>query len=639
MATKPSGSSYTSADITILEGLEAVRRRPGMYIGSTGPRGLHHLVYEVVDNSIDEALAGYCSRILVQLLGDGGCRVVDNGRGIPVKPIPGAKDRRPAVEVVLTTLHAGGKFDGKSYAVSGGLHGVGVSVVNALARHLIVEVARDGSVWRQEFKRGQPVGKPRKIKQSNKTGTIITFWPDPEIFEETHFKREVLAERMQELAFLTRGVEIALWDEREDPAVKALYKASGGLADFVKHLARGREVLHQRIVHFVEERESSEVEVAMQWNAGYAESIHTFANTINTHEGGMHEEGFKKALSNVINRYARAKGLLKEKEENLIGEDIREGLTAIVAVKLREPQFEGQTKTKLGNTEMRSFVETSVNSHLMTWLEEHPGEAKRIVAKCMQAAKARMAARQARDLTRRKGLLDSTTLPGKLADCQLTDPDVCEIFIVEGDSAGGSAKQARERSYQAILPIRGKILNVEKARLHKILENLEIQALISAIGTGIGDEFDLSKARYGKIAILADADVDGAHIRTLLLTFFFRHMQHLIDAGKVYVAQPPLYRVKMDGKYLYVHDEKGLEDIRVRNGQKKMDIQRFKGLAEMEAEQLWESAMNPETRVLKQITLDDAAAADLMFSILMGEDVEARREFIQKNAKDAFIDA
>ncbi len=639
VATKPSGSSYTSADITILEGLEAVRRRPGMYIGSTGPRGLHHLVYEVVDNSIDEALAGYCSRILVQLLGDGGCRVVDNGRGIPVKPIPGAKDRRPAVEVVLTTLHAGGKFDGKSYAVSGGLHGVGVSVVNALASHLIVEVARDGSVWRQEFKRGHPVGKPRKIKQSNKTGTIITFWPDPEIFEETHFKREVLAERMQELAFLTRGVEIALWDEREDPAVKALYKASGGLADFVKHLARGREVLHQRIVHFVEERESSEVEVAMQWNAGYAESIHTFANTINTHEGGMHEEGFKKALSNVINRYARAKGLLKEKEENLIGEDIREGLTAIVAVKLREPQFEGQTKTKLGNTEMRSFVETSVNSHLMTWLEEHPGEAKRIVAKCMQAAKARMAARQARDLTRRKGLLDSTTLPGKLADCQLTDPDVCEIFIVEGDSAGGSAKQARERSYQAILPIRGKILNVEKARLHKILENLEIQALISAIGTGIGDEFDLSKARYGKIAILADADVDGAHIRTLLLTFFFRHMQHLIDAGKVYVAQPPLYRVKMDGKYLYVHDEKGLEDIRVRNGQKKMDIQRFKGLAEMEAEQLWESAMNPETRVLKQITLDDAAAADLMFSILMGEDVEARREFIQKNAKDAFIDA
>jgi DNA gyrase subunit B len=638
VATKPSGSSYTSADITILEGLEAVRRRPGMYIGSTGPRGLHHLVYEVVDNSIDEALAGYCSRIVVQLLADGGCRVVDNGRGIPVKPIPGAKDRRPAVEVVLTTLHAGGKFDGKSYAVSGGLHGVGVSVVNALASRLIVEVARDGSVWQQEFKRGQPVAKPRKIKQSNKTGTIITFWPDPEIFEETQFKLELLAERMQELAFLTRGVEIALWDEREDPPAKALYKAAGGLADFVKHLSKGREVLHQRIVHFVEERESSEVEVAMQWNAGYSESIHTFANTINTHEGGMHEEGFKKALSNVINRYARTKGLLKEKEENLIGEDIREGLMAIVAVKLSEPQFEGQTKTKLGNTEMRSFVETSVNSHLMTWLEEHPGDAKRIVAKCLQAAKARMAARQARDLTRRKGLLDSTTLPGKLADCQLTDPDVCEIFIVEGDSAGGSAKQARERSYQAILPIRGKILNVEKARLHKILENLEIQALISAIGTGIGDEFDISKARYGKVAILADADVDGAHIRTLLLTFFFRHMRQLIDAGSVYVAQPPLYRVKMDGKYVYVHDDKGLEELRKGNGQKKMDIQRFKGLAEMEAEQLWESAMNPESRVLKQITIDEATEADRMFTILMGEDVEARRTFIQQNAKEAFID-
>jgi DNA gyrase subunit B len=638
VATKPSGSSYTSADITVLEGLEAVRRRPGMYIGSTGPRGLHHLVYEVVDNSIDEALAGYCSRILVQLLADGGCRVVDNGRGIPVKPIPGAKDRRPALEVVLTTLHAGGKFDGKSYAVSGGLHGVGVSVVNALASRLIAEVARDGAVWQQEFKRGQPVTKPRKVKQSNKTGTIITFWPDPEIFEETHFKREVLAERMQELAFLTRGVEIALTDEREDPPAKAVYKASGGLADFVKHLARGKEVLHQRIVHFVEERESSEVEVAMQWNAGYAESLHTFANTINTHEGGMHEEGFKKALSNVINRYARAKALLKEKEENLIGEDIREGMTAIVAVKLREPQFEGQTKTKLGNTEMRSFVETSVNSHLMMWLEEHPGEAKRIVAKCMQAAKARMAARQARDLTRRKGLLDSTTLPGKLADCQLTDPEVCEIFIVEGDSAGGSAKQARERSYQAILPIRGKILNVEKARLHKTLENLEIQALISAIGTGIGDEFDLSKARYGKIAILADADVDGAHIRTLLLTFFFRHMSQLIDAGNVYVAQPPLYRVKSEGKYHYVHDDKGLEAFRKSNGHKKLDIQRFKGLGEMDSEQLWESAMNPETRVLKQVTLEDAAAADRMFSILMGEDVEARREFIQENAKYAFVD-
>jgi DNA gyrase subunit B len=640
VARKNVPTSYESADITVLEGLEPVRKRPGMYIGSTGPRGLHHLVYEVVDNSIDEALAGFCSKIVVRLLADGGCQVVDNGRGIPVAPIPGQRDRRPAVEVVLTTLHAGGKFDGKSYAVAGGLHGVGVSVVNALSRRLVVEVARDGFMWRQEFERGRPIGKLHKGKVTNKSGTMITFWPDPEVFTDTlEFKREVLAERMQEQAFLVRGIEIALADEREQPAVKHVFRATGGLADFVKHLAHGKEALHNKIIHFDSSRESSEVEVAMQWNAGYAESIHTFANTINTHEGGMHEEGFKKALSNVINRYARAKALLKEKEENLIGEDIREGLTAIVAVKLAEPQFEGQTKTKLGNTEMRSFVETTVNSLLMTWLEEHPTEGRKIVAKCQQAAKARMAARQARDLTRRKGLLESTSLPGKLADCQLTDPEICEIFIVEGDSAGGSAKQARERSFQAILPIRGKILNVEKARLHKILENQEIQALISAIGTGIGEEFDITKARYGKCAILADADVDGAHIRTLLLTFFFRHMLQLIENGNVFVAQPPLYRVKTDGKYVYVHDEKALDELRTKNGHKKMDIQRFKGLAEMQAEQLWESAMNPDTRVMKRITVEDAAAADRMFSVLMGEDVEARREFIQQNAKDAFIDA
>jgi DNA gyrase subunit B len=640
MATKPANSTYESADITVLEGLEAVRRRPGMYIGTTSVRGLHHLVYEVVDNAIDEALAGFCTKIVVQLLADGGCRVTDNGRGIPVQPIPRIKDRRPALEIVLTTLHAGGKFGGKSYAVSGGLHGVGVSVVNALSSLLVVDVARDGWSWHQEYQRGKPLGKLRKGKASTKTGTIVTFWPDPDVFTETReFKREVLAERLQELAFLTRGVEIALVDEREDPVSKQIFKAAGGLADFVKHLSHGKEPIHSKVIHFETEREDSEVEVALQWNSGYAESIHTFANTINTHEGGMHEEGLKKALSNVINRYARAKGLLKEKEENLIGEDIREGLTGIVAVKLREPQFEGQTKTKLGNTEMRSFVETTVNSSLMTWLEEHPTDGKRIIFKCMQAAKARMAARQARDLTRRKGLLESSALPGKLADCQLTDPEVCEIFIVEGDSAGGSAKQARERSFQAILPIRGKILNVEKARLNKTLENLEIQALISAIGTGIGDEFDLAKARYGKVAILADADVDGAHIRTLLLTFFFRHMQKLIEGGKVYVAQPPLYRVKADGKYTYVHDDKALEALRNENGHKKIDIQRFKGLAEMEAEQLWESAMNPETRVLKQVTIEQATEADRMFSILMGEDVEARREFIQRNAKDAFIDA
>jgi DNA gyrase subunit B len=640
VARKTGRHTYTSEDITVLEGLEPVRKRPGMYIGSTGPRGLHHLVYEAVDNSIDEALAGFCSKIVVQLLADGGCRVIDNGRGIPVAPIPGRRDRKPAVEVVLTTLHAGGKFDAKSYAVAGGLHGVGISVVNALSTRLVVEVARDGFLWRQEYSRGVPAGKLQKVKPSAKTGTIVTFWPDPEVFTDTtEFKRELLAERLQEQAFLVRGVEMALVDERQDPVWKQVFKAAGGLADFVRHLSQGKDPLHNRIVHFEVKRESSEVEVALQWNTGYAESIHTFANTINTHEGGMHEEGFKKALTNVVNRYARSKGLLKDKEENLIGEDIREGLTAIVAVKLAEPQFEGQTKTKLGNTEMRSFVETTVNEHLMTWLEEHPGEAKRIVVKCSQAAKARLAARQARDLTRRKGLLESTALPGKLADCQLTDPDVCEIFIVEGDSAGGSAKQARERAYQAILPIRGKILNVEKARLHKVLENVEIQALISAIGTGIGDEFDGSKARYGKVAILADADVDGAHIRTLLLTFFFRHMKDLIEAGKVYVAQPPLYRIKADGKYRYILDDKELDIFQKQNGHKRMEVSRFKGLGEMNPEQLWDSTMNPETRVLRKVTLENAAEADLMFSTLMGENVEARRDFIQRNAKEAFIDA
>jgi DNA gyrase subunit B len=638
---KSTKSSYTSADITILEGLEAVRRRPGMYIGSTGPRGLHHLVYEVVDNSIDEALAGFCSKILVRLLPDGSCQVVDDGRGIPVQPIPGAKDRRPAVEVVLTTLHAGGKFDGKSYAVSGGLHGVGVSVVNALSTKLTVEVARDGFTWSQEFAYGKPVTKLRKGKATTKSGTSIQFWPDPEVFTDTvEFKRETLAERLQESSFLTKGVEIALVDEREKPPVRTVYKASGGLADFVKHLSQGKTPVHPHIVTFEGKREDSELDVAMQWNESYAESLHTFANTINTHEGGMHEEGFKKALTNVVNRYARSKALLKDKEENLIGEDIREGLTAIVSVKLREPQFEGQTKTKLGNTEMRSFVETTVNDKLTTWFEEHPGEARKVITKCSQAAKARMAARQARDLTRRKGLLESSSLPGKLADCQLSDPTVCEIFIVEGPSAGGSAKEARDRSYQAILPIRGKILNVEKARLHKILENQEIQALISAIGTGIGDEFDLSKARYGKVAILADADVDGAHIRTLLLTFFFRHMRELVEAGSIYVAQPPLYSVKHGGKYVYLLDDHALDEFQKANGNgsKKLDAGRFKGLGEMNPEQLWDTTMNPETRVFKQVTLEDAAAADRMFSILMGEDVEARREFIQENAKYAFVD-
>ena len=626
---------YTAADITVLEGLEAVRRRPSMYIGSTGSRGLHHLVYEVVDNAIDEALAGFCTRILVRLHSDGAVQVADNGRGIPVTPIPRNKDRRPAVEVVLTTLHAGGKFDGKSYAVSGGLHGVGVSVVNALSERLEVEVARDGSTWSQTYERGKSLGKLKKGSATKKTGTVVTFWADPEIFEETEYKRDILAERLQELSFLTRGVEIALVDERETPEWRQVYKAAGGLADFVKFLNQGKDSLNNRVVHFEGKKGDAEVEVALQWNTSFAESLHSFANTINTHEGGTHEEGFKKALTNVVNRYARSKGLLKEKEENLIGEDIREGLTGILSVKLREPQFEGQTKTKLGNTEMRSFVETTVNEHLMNWLQEHPGDGKRIVQKGSQAAKARLAARQARDLARRKGLLDSGSLPGKLADCQLTDPAVCELFIVEGDSAGGSAIQARDPAYQAILPLRGKILNVEKARLHKTLENKEIQALITAVGTGVGEEeFDLGKARYHKIVALTDADVDGAHIRTLLLTFLFRHMKPLIEAGYVYIAQPPLFRVNMDGKPQYLFSEKDLDRLRKQNGKKTVSAQRFKGLGEMNADQLWDTAMDPEARTLLQVQLEDAVAADRMFSVLMGEDVESRREFIQKNAKD-----
>jgi DNA gyrase subunit B len=627
---------YEASDISVLEGLEAVRRRPGMYIGSTGPRGLHHLVYEVVDNAIDEALAGAASKILVRLLADGGVEVVDDGRGIPVKPIPKSKDRRPAVTVVLTTLHAGGKFDGKSYAVSGGLHGVGVSVVNALAERMDVEVAREGALWTQKFSRGKPLNKLTKGKPSKKTGTVVRFWPDAEIFEEVEFKREILAERLQELAFLTRGVEIAFVDDRDRSGWRKVYKAAGGLADFVKFLNQGKDVLHLRAIHIEAKRETAEVEVAMQWNTGYSESLHSFANTINTHEGGTHEEGLRKALTNVINRYARGKNLLKEKDPNLEGDDVREGLMAIVSVKLKEPQFEGQTKTKLGNTEIRSFVETAVNEHLMDWLQEHPGDGKRIVMKGSEAAKARMAARQARDLARRKGLLDSS-LPGKLADCQLEDPETTELFIVEGDSAAGPAIQARDPAFQAILPIRGKILNVEKARLHKILENKEIQALITAIGTGIGEEFDVSKARYGKIVALTDADVDGAHIRTLLLTFLFRHMYELIEQGHVYIAQPPLYRINVDGKPAYLWSDKELDAHRAansKNGKKEMNVLRFKGLGEMNPGQLWETAMDPDQRTLLQVTMEDAVAADRMFSILMGEDVESRRNFIQENAKD-----
>jgi len=627
---------YTSADITVLEGVEHVRLRPGMYIGTTSQRGLHHLVYEVVDNSVDEAMAGFCDRIVVTLLADGAVRVADNGRGIPVKPIPKAKDRRPALEVVLTTLNAGGKFGGRGYRISGGLHGVGVSVVNALSEKLLVEVERDGYHWTQTYSRGKATKKLTKGKASRKTGTTVTFWPDPEIFEEMEFKREILTERLQELAFLSKGLEIQLIDERQDEPTKDVFKAAGGLADFVKHLQAGKDVLHAKVIHFEgKERDgSAEVEVALQWNTAYAESLYSFANTINTTEGGMHEEGLKKALTNVVNRYARQKGLLREKEENLIGEDIREGLVGIVSVKLHAPQFEGQTKTKLGNTSIRSLVETTVNEQLATWLEEHPGDAKRIVGKAEQAAKARMAAKQARDLTRRKSFLDSTSLPGKLADCQLTDPALCELFVVEGDSAGGSAKQARDRATQAILPIRGKILNVEKARLHKVLENLEIQALITAIGTGIAEEFDVTKARYHKVVLMADADVDGAHIRTLLLTFFFRNMRDLINAGYVYIAQPPLYLVNVDRVPHSFYTEKEWDAFRKQDGNRKLETpQRFQGLGEMDAIQLWETTMNPESRILLKVTMEDAATADRLFTILMGEDVPARRAFIEANAK------
>ena len=635
MATKTKKTGgYDAGNIQILEGLEPVRKRPGMYIGTTSARGLHHLVFEVVDNGIDEAMAGFADKIVVTIHEDGSVSCFDNGRGIPVKPIPGAKDRRPAVEVVLTVLHAGGKFGGGGYAISGGLHGVGVSVVNALSEKLEVEVSRDGFMWSQAYERGKPLGKLAKGKATTKTGTLVRFWPDPEIFVETlEFKRETLAERLRELAFLNKGIEIKLLDERETPRAEEIFKANGGLVDFVRYLAQGKESVNKPIA--IETKgDDGEVELSMEWTTGYTESLYSFANTINTHEGGMHEEGLKKALTNVLNRWARGKGLLKEKDDNLIGEDVREGLIAILSVKLRDPQFEGQTKTKLGNASMRSLVETTVNAQLTTWLEEHPGDAKRIFTKASSAAKARIAARQARDLTRRKSFLESGSLPGKLADCQLSDPASCELYIVEGDSAGGSAKSARDRATQAILPIRGKILNVEKARLDKILQNNEIQALITAIGTGIDEEFDLEKARYHRIVLMADADVDGAHIRTLLLTYFFRYMRQLIEAGYVYLAQPPLYLLKEDKQEHYFYTEpNGTSTARTPTASASSEPQRFKGLGEMDAIQLWDTTMDPEQRTLLQVTLEDAATADRLFSILMGDDVPARKDFIERNAK------
>ena len=638
-ATKTrAGTSYTAQDITVLKGLEPVRQRPGMYIGSTGLRGLHHLVYEVVDNAVDEAMAGFCDKIVVELLADGGCRVTDNGRGIPVDKVKG--ENRSAVEVVLTTLHAGGKFGGKGYQVSGGLHGVGVSVVNALSERLEVEVARDGKLYRQEYERGRPKGPLKVVKPTKKSGTMVAFWPDPLVFtEDTQFRFETLAQRLREMAFLNKGLEIKLIDHRAEPKVQETFRYTGGIVDFVKHLNASRDPVHKRVVYFEAKGADHELEVAMQWTNTFNESVFTFANNINTHEGGMHEEGFRRSLTRVITSYARSKGLLKDKDEGLTGEDCREGLTAIVSVKLRQPQFEGQTKTKLGNTEIRSFVETSMNERFGAFMEEHPADARAICTKAIAAQRARLEARKARDLVRRKTLLESSTLPGKLADCQTRDPGRAELFIVEGDSAGGSAKQARDREFQAILPLRGKILNVERARLAKILENKEVQAIITAVGTGIGEDFDLDKCRYHKIVCMADADQDGAHIKTLLLTLFFRFMPALIDAGFVYVAQPPLYRVKHRGKVLYFMNDDELEAYRSEQAPSKVDASRFKGLGEMNPEELWATTLDPERRSLLRVTMEDAALAEELFSTLMGDDVEQRKSFIQRNAKDIrFLD-
>ncbi|UNX56532.1 DNA topoisomerase (ATP-hydrolyzing) subunit B [Georgenia sp. TF02-10] len=665
----PASQEYGARDITVLEGLEAVRKRPGMYIGSTGERGLHHLVYEVVDNSVDEALAGYCDHIEVTILPDGGVRVADNGRGIPVDVVE--SEGRPAVEVVLTVLHAGGKFGGGAYAVSGGLHGVGVSVVNALSHRLQVEVAQQGYVWRMGFVDGVPTGDLARGEETDATGTTVTFWANQDIFETTDYNFETLRARFQQMAFLNKGLRITLTDQRagvtdagdeitgdaggtDDDARtghrEVSYHYEGGLRDYVRYLNTTKRVdlVHPDIIDF--ESEDTErrisVEIAMQWTNGYAESVHTYANTINTTEGGTHEEGFRSALTSLINKYARDKGLLKDKDENLTGEDIREGLTAVISVKLGEPQFEGQTKTKLGNTEARTFVQTQLYAQLGDWLDAHPSEARDIIRKSQQAAAARLAARKAREATRRKGLLESISMPGKLKDCSSRDASVSEIFLVEGDSAGGSAVQGRDPEHQAILPLRGKILNVEKARLDRALGNQEIQSLITAFGTGIGEEFDGAKLRYHKIILMADADVDGQHIATLLLTLLFRYMRPLVEGGHVYLAQPPLYRLKWTNaphQYVYSDREKDAllaEGARAgRRLPKEGGIQRYKGLGEMNDQELWETTMNPETRTLRQVTIEDAAAADETFAILMGEDVESRRSFIQRNARDVrFLD-
>ena len=660
-----SASGYDASNISVLEGLEAVRKRPGMYIGSTGPRGLHHLVQEVVDNSVDEALAGYCTEIEITLLDNGGVRVVDDGRGIPVDMHP--VEKKPALEVVLTVLHAGGKFGGGGYAVSGGLHGVGVSVVNALSTRLDVEVRRQGYHWRMSFQDGVPTGLLERGEPTDTTGTSVTFWSNADIFETVEYDAEILRSRFQQMAFLNKGLQLTLVDERTahitdaaddidggtaKPApteTRTTYKYDNGLVDYVRHLnsSKKSDPVHDEILAFEAEAEDKHisVEIAMQWTGAYSESVHTYANTINTHEGGTHEEGFRAALTSLVGRYARDNNMLK-KDEQITGDDIREGLTAVISVKLAEPQFEGQTKTKLGNTEAKGYVQKVLGDSLGDWFASHPRETRDIIRKAQQAAAARVAARRAREATRRKGLLESNSMPGKLKDCQSNDPSRCEIYIVEGDSAGGSAIDGRDPETQAILPLRGKILNVEKARLDRALGSEAIQALITALGSGIGEDFDVAKLRYHKIVLMADADVDGQHIRTLLLTLLFRYMRGLVEAGHVFIAQPPLYRIKWtNAEHEYVYTDREREVLVAaglsagRRLPKDQAIQRYKGLGEMNYEELWDTTMNPATRTLLRVTLDDAAAADAMFSILMGDDVESRRSFIQRNAKDVrFLD-
>ena len=624
-------NEYSADQIQVLEGLEAVRRRPGMYIGSTSARGLHHLVYEVVDNSIDEALAGYCSRIEVIIHKDNSVTVEDDGRGIPVGIQ--SKVGKPAVEVVLTMLHAGGKFGGGGYKVSGGLHGVGVSVVNALSSELEVEIKLDGNLYYQKYSRGIPVTELKIIGKSKSTGTKITFKPDEEIFEELVFSLETISQRMRELAYLNKGIKIILRDERKETENEQVFQYEGGIQDFVKHLNRNKQVLHAKPIYLSGEKEYVSVEIAMQYNDSYSETMLSYANNIHTTEGGTHEVGFKTALTRIINDYGRTHNILKNNDPNLIGEDIREGATIVISVKVPEPQFEGQTKTKLGNSEVRGIVDSIFSEALSTYLEENPSVSKKIIEKGVTASRGREAARKARELTRRKSALETMSLPGKLADCSEKDPSLCELYLVEGDSAGGSAKQGRDRRFQAILPLRGKILNVEKARMDKILANEEIRAMITALGCGIGEDFDISKARYHKIVIMTDADVDGSHIRTLLMTFFYRHMRELIEAGYLYVAQPPLYRARKGKHDSYLYSDEELEQLLKRIGYDNVNIQRYKGLGEMNPEQLWETTMDPDTRTMLQVTLEDALEADATFSMLMGDRVEPRKDFIQENAR------